>query len=138
MKDTVLIVGQDAHARAIARTLVWARNLRVLSTTDATAACDIICCEGAAVVVLDLTFPDTKGLELLRRLRGRFETRVLPTQPHVIVVADWGESAVERLAVGLGADVFLRKPVAPRDLLACVDRMVPVPVASPGAFAATA
>ena len=102
MKDTVLIVGRDAHARAIARTLLWARNLHVLSTTDPTEACDVICCEGASVVVLDLTFPDTKGLELLRRLRGRFETRVLPAQPRVIVVADWGESAVERLALGLG------------------------------------
>jgi DNA-binding response OmpR family regulator len=124
MKDTVLIVGEDANARAIAETLRWAGNLHALWTTDATEACDIICCEGAAVVVLDLTFPDTKGLELLRRLRGRFETRILPTQPHVIVVADWGESAVERLAVGLGADVFLRKPLAPRELLACIDQMV--------------
>ncbi|HVO26940.1 MAG TPA: response regulator [Candidatus Margulisiibacteriota bacterium] len=124
MKDTALIVGQDANARRIARTLLYARNMNVLSVASPLEACDIICCEGAAVVVLDLTFPDTKGLEVLRRLRGRFETRILPTQPRVIVVADWPESAVERLAVGLGADAFLRKPVAARDLLNVVDRVV--------------
>ena len=122
MKDTVLIVGRDANARTIARTL-RARGLHIRSITDALEACDVICCEGAAVVVLDLTFPDTKGLEVLRRIRGRFETRVLPTQPRVIVMADWTESAVERLAIGLGADVFLPKPVVSRNLLAVVDQL---------------
>jgi len=39
-------------------------------------------------------------------------------------MADWAESAVERLAVGLGADVFLRKPIAPRVLLTIVERLV--------------
>jgi len=123
MKDTVLIVGQDANAWRIARTLLSARSLNVRSVTRPMEACDVICCEGVALVVLDLTFPDTKGLELLRRLRGRFETRVLPAQPRVVVVADWTESAVERLAIGLGADAFLRKPVRPRDLLAVVDQL---------------
>jgi DNA-binding response OmpR family regulator len=138
MKDTVLILGQDAQARLISRTLLRARNLHVLAIADATQACDLICCEGAAVVVLDLTFPDTKGLEVLRRLRGRFETRTLPMQPRVIVVADWAESALERLAVGLGADAFLRKPVAPRDLVAVVDRLGIVANASPDSLAAIA
>ena len=124
MKETILVVGQDANAQIIARTLQRVGGLQVVSVTDALRACDIICCEGATAVVLDLTFPDTKGLEVLRRLRGRFETRILPTQPRVIVVADWAESAVERLAVGLGADAFLRKPVAPRDLVRVVDRVM--------------
>jgi len=137
MKDTVLIVGRDANARAVARTL-RARGLHILSLTDAMEACDVICCEGAAAVVLDLTFPDTNGLEVLRRLRGRFETRILPTQPRVIVMADWTESAVERLAVGLGADAFLRKPVVPRRLIAVLDRLLAAaaPAATPLAASA--
>ena len=135
MKDTVLIVGDDANARLIASTLVGSRNAHVLRITDPTEACDVMCCEGAAVVVLDLTFTGTKGLELLRRLRGRFDTRLLPTQPHVIVVADWVESAVERLAVGLGASAFLRKPVTAHDLLAVFNDLE-VAASAPGtAFA---
>ena len=125
MKDSILIVGDDVNRRSAAATLLHLRGMHVLSATDATAACDILSCEGAAVVVLDLTFPDTKGFEVLRRLRGRFETRVLPTQPRVVVLADWAESAVERLAVGLGADAFVRKPVAPRELLSAIEQFLP-------------
>jgi CheY-like chemotaxis protein len=135
VKDTVLIVGTDVNARTTAETLLRARGLHTLSATDATDACDILSCEGAAVVVLDLTFPDTKGFEVLRRLRGRFETRALPTQPSVVVVADWPESAVERLAVGLGADAFLRKPVAPDEFLSAVERFLPTADEPPIALA---
>src|SRR5258708_6449446 len=83
MTDTVLIIDEDANARIIAETLLRTRGLHVLAATDATQACDIICCEEVAVVVLALTVADTRGLEVLRRLRGRFETRMLPTQPRV-------------------------------------------------------
>lgn len=131
MGDSILIVGGDAGTETFLRT----RGLHVLSAIDAAAACDILSCEGVAVVVLDLTFPDTKGFEILRRLRGRFETRVLPAQPRVVVLADWTESAIERLAVGLGADVFLRKPVALPELLGAMDLVVPTSTAPLTAFA---
>jgi len=124
VKDSILIVGSASGASA-AEPFLRACGTHVLLATDAGAACDILACEGAAVVVLDLTFPDTKGFEILRRLRGRFETRLLPTQPRVVVLADWTESAIEHLAVGLGADVFLRKPVAPRELLDAIAPFLP-------------
>ena len=124
MGETVLIITEDGQARRAAETLLRAAGLAVLLARDAAAACDILTCEGAAIVVLDLTFPQTKGFEVLRRLRGRFETRVPLAQPGVIVLSDWTESAVERLAVGLGADAFLRKPVAARELLATVQQLM--------------
>jgi len=138
VRDSILIVGDHVTRRGDAAALLQLHGMHVLSATDATAACDILCCEGAAVVVLDLTFPDTKGFEVLRRLRGRFETRVLPTQPRVVVLADWPESAIERLAMGLGADAFLRKPVAPREFLGVVERFLPATDAPPAAVAVNA
>jgi CheY-like chemotaxis protein len=124
MTDTVLIVDEDVNARIIAETLLRSRGLHVLAATDAAAACDIMCCEGVAVVVLALALADTRGLEVLRRLRGRFETRTLPTQPRVVVVADWAEPAVERLAVGLGADAVLRRPLSPAEFIHLIERLV--------------
>jgi DNA-binding response OmpR family regulator len=125
VKDSILIVGDHVKGYSAAAILLHIRGMHVLSAPDAASACDILSCEGAAVVVLDLTFPDTKGFEVLRRLRGRFETRVLPTQPRVVVLADWPELAIERLAVGLGADAFLRKPVAVRQLLWAIEPFLP-------------
>jgi len=104
----------------------------VRAVTDPTEGCDILACEGALVVVLDLTFPETRGLDLLRRLHGRFETRLLLTQPSVVVMTDWFESAVEHLAVDLGAVTFLRKPVSPGDFLSAVERLLPATEEHPG------
>lgn len=138
MKDSILIVGDEVNGRSIAQTLRHIRGMHVLSASDATAACDILSCEGAAVVVLDLTFPDTRGFEVLRRLRGRFETRVLPTQPRVVVLADWAESAIERLAVGLGADAFLRKPISAHEFLTAIEQFLPATDDAPAALAVNA
>ena len=124
MKNTVVIVSEDVHTRVIMETLLWTRGLHVLFAKDATEVCDIVCCEGAAVVVLELALPDTHGFEVLRRLRRRFESHTLPTQPAIVVVADWAEPAAERLALRLGADVFLRWPVPTGQFFATIEPLV--------------
>lgn len=122
MTDTILVVSEDVNTRSIEETLVRSRFAHVRSVRDATEACDILCCEGVALVVVDL--PQMKGLEVLRRLCGRWQTQVLPTQPQIVVVADWPEQAIERLALRLGADAFLRKPLRPERFLETIQQLV--------------
>ncbi len=135
MENTILVIDEDANARIIAETLLRARGLHVLAVTDAVEACDILCCEGAAVVVLGL-LPGTRGVEILRRLRGRFATQTFRTEPRIVVMADWAEPAVERLAFALGADAFLRKPLAPGEFLTVVEQLRTAP-RQPGGCAAS-
>jgi DNA-binding NarL/FixJ family response regulator len=49
-----------------------------------------------------------------------------------VVLADWGEPAMERLVLGLGADAFLTKPVRPAQLLSAIERLTAEPSAPPG------
>ena len=68
------------------------------------------------IIVLDVMMPEVDGWELLAQLRQQPET---------------GDTAViictvlpqEALALGLGADAFLQKPVSQEDFLSALDRM---------------
>jgi two-component system phosphate regulon response regulator PhoB len=127
VKDSVLIVDEDVNARIIAETLLQTRGLRVRSVGDGKEAYELVRREGAAVVLLDLALAGMNGLEVIRRLRGRFEALPLPHQPRIIVVSDRAEPEVERFALRLGADAFLHKPVAPARLIGTVENFLALP-----------
>lgn len=137
MKDVVLIIDEDVNARIIAETLLSTRGLRVRAVSNGTEAYDLIRSKGAAVVLLDLSLRSLNGLDFIRRLRGRFESLPLPSQPRIVVVSDHAEPEVERFALRLGADAFLRKPVAPARLIDTVENLLslPHPPASVGSAA---
>ncbi len=126
MKETVLIVDDNANERIIAETLLRARGLRAVAAEDARSASDFLCGEGAAVVVLSLESHAPDGIELLHRLCGRFETRVLPIQPRVMVIIGPNDADLERTCTEAGADALVMRPWAPGHFLAGVERLLTV------------
>ena len=131
MNRKVLIVDDDVNAGIIAETLLRLRGLDVQVACDGAEACEMVERNGAAVVVLDLTLPEMNGFEVLRRLRGRFESLRLRVQPRIVVTSVRREPEVERFALQLGADAFLCKPVDPHRLIRIVEQLVGAP---PSAF----
>ncbi|MGH7732421.1 MAG: response regulator, partial [Gemmatimonadales bacterium] len=65
----------------------------------------------ADLVLLDLQLPDTSGLDVLAALRSR------PSPPAVVVVTAHGSETAAVQALRLGADDYLVKDAALRDLL---------------------
>jgi len=123
VSPTILIVDEDVNAQIIAETLLRLREFGVRVARDGTEACDILRHEDIAVVVLDASVPGMNAFELLRRLRGRFGPLPLATKPRILVVADRQEPEVERFALRLGADAFLRKPLAPAQFIKSVQEL---------------
>jgi CheY-like chemotaxis protein len=132
---TVLIVDADANACIIAETLLRLRGLSVRSMGDGVEACELVQRESPAVVVVDLGLPGMNGFEVLRRLRGRYETLRQRMQPRIVVTSEREDVEVEHFARRLGADAFLRKPVGANELIACVERCLALP--SPDAIGAS-
>jgi CheY-like chemotaxis protein len=60
-----------------------------------------------AVILLDLQLPRVSGLEVLRRIRGAPETRLLP----VVVLTASCEDEDRLRSYSLGANAYIRKPV---------------------------
>jgi CheY-like chemotaxis protein len=121
---TVLIADDDVNAQIIAETLLRLRGFRVRRAADGAEACDIVRREEIAVVVLDLSLPGMNGFELLRRLRGRFGPLPLASEPRVLAVTSRQDPEVERFALRLGADAFLRKPLALPHFIRTVEQLV--------------
>lgn len=82
--------------------------------SDGNAAADFLRHEGGDVVILDINLPGQSGLELLRDMRARGDTR-----PVILLTA---RSETEDRVTGLdaGADDYLVKPFAMDELVARV------------------
>lgn len=110
MRQTALIVEDDPGTRLI------------LGNTLSTAGIDSIFAENGAamwrqlaenpdVIILDLSLPDSDGLELLRQLRQQSEIPVL--------IHSTRSDEIERIiGIEIGADDFLPKPCNLRELVA--------------------
>ena len=73
------------------------------------------------LVLLDMGWPESDGLDLCMRLRS------VRTAAHVPIVAltDFAEETRDVLAFGLGPDAYLTKPFLLEDLLPTVARYCP-------------
>lgn len=124
MRNTILIAERDEDTSTMAAGLLRFGGLRVRSVADGAEAWDSIRRErDLAVVVLDLALPGINGFELLRLLRGRFGPPRLATETRIVVVSRRREPEVEQFALRLGADVFLRKPIALAQLVRAIERL---------------
>ena len=81
------------------------------------------------VVISDVTMPRMDGFELLRRVRSQAATKAVP----VILLTGRGDTEDLVAGLGLGADDYLVKPFALRELVARVRAKIerpPVPASS--------
>ncbi len=110
---TVLLV-EDAQdlARLIVRELETA-GYDVLHAADGVAGLDQHAREQPDLVILDWMLPKLDGLEVLRRLRQAAPTPVL-------MLTARGEETDRVVGLELGADDYLTKPFAMRELIARV------------------
>ena len=92
-----------------------------VETTVHTASLSRIAVGDIDLVLLDLGWPESAGLDWCMRMRG------LPSAARVPVVAltDFPAETRDVLAFGLGPDEFLSKPFVMEDLLAVVARHCP-------------
>ncbi|MGI3186425.1 response regulator transcription factor [Nioella aestuarii] len=71
------------------------------------------------VLVLDVMLPGRSGLDILRDLRGRPETRDLP----VLMLTAKGQSKDRDLALALGANAYLTKPFSNSEMVETLNRV---------------
>jgi two-component system, OmpR family, response regulator len=111
--DHILVVDDDRGLRDLLARYLVDVGLRVSTAADATEARTALATTRIDLVVLDLMLPGEDGLSLCRWLRGRGE-------PHVPVLMLTARAEETDRVVGLemGADDYLTKPFASRELLA--------------------
>ncbi|WP_298212631.1 response regulator [Acidovorax sp.] len=112
-QDHVLIVDDDAGIRELAAQYLGKQGLRVSMAADAREMRTALSSQRIDLIVLDLMLPGTDGMALCRELRSPGAAQI----PIVMLTARSDE--VDRvLGLEMGADDYLTKPFAARELLA--------------------
>ena len=117
--STILIVDDELAIRDMLRMALEIAGYVCLEAENIRDAYQLIVDEQPQLVLLDWMLPGGSGLELLGRLKRDDGTREIP------VIMLTAKSAEDNMIQGLdlGADDYLTKPFAPRELIA-----IPIPL----------
>ena len=117
--ETVLVVEDDPHVRALTKRILEQQGYRVLEARHGPDAIRVWEREGAHVdlVLTDMVMPEGMGgLELARRLRERRATL------KVIYMSGYSPETAGRELSDREREHFIQKPVAPAEMLATLRR----------------
>ncbi len=70
------------------------------------------------IVILDIDLPGIDGLDICRRLKTTDDFG----RPYVIIMTALVDAALESTLLGMGADLFFKKPLSLKDLKASVEK----------------
>jgi DNA-binding response OmpR family regulator len=105
----ILVVDDDEQSRALVRVALERESFSVIEASDGVEALDLIASEAPDLVVLDVNLPSMGGFDVLTRLR------IAHAVPVIMVTGRDGETD-RVLGLELGADDYVVKPFAPREL----------------------
>jgi response regulator RpfG family c-di-GMP phosphodiesterase len=114
----VLLVDDNAALRMLLRTTFEVFDIDVEEADSAAAAGEAIRSFQPDVLVLDVRMPGMDGLEFCRRVKADPANDGLG-----VVLLTGSDGGTQDAADAVGADVFLRKPFSPLELLAAVERL---------------
>jgi two-component system, OmpR family, phosphate regulon response regulator PhoB len=118
--QTVLIVDDEYAIRDMLRMALELANFRCIEAENIQQAYRLIVDERPAILLLDWMLPGGSGLELLNRLKREELTRDMPV---IMLTAKAAEDNVIQ-GLDVGADDYLTKPFAPRELIARVKALL--------------
>jgi len=107
----ILLVEDDANLAAMVADFLLAEGFRVSIEGDGSDAAKRINAEPFEAIVLDINLPGMDGFDVCRAVRRDFNGPI-------IVLTARGDEIDEVVALEVGADDFMSKPVRPRALLA--------------------
>ncbi len=111
----ILVVEDDGEMRNLVARLLREAAFRVSTARDGREMWDVLDSPAGLpdLILLDVMLPGASGLDLLRRLRER-------SRMPVMMLTARGEEMDRVLGLELGADDYVAKPFAPRELVARV------------------
>ena len=111
MEPRVLVVDDDPQMLRAVSNALRAREYAVLTANDGESALDLLAGDEVDLILLDLGLPGLGGHDVIERLRSWSQTPII-----VLSVRDANDEKVA--ALDAGADDYLTKPFATKELLA--------------------
>ncbi len=118
---TVLVIEDDAASRMVLTRILKRAGYQTMEAADGRRGLAVIANHGPDLVVTDLFMPELDGIEVIRAVRRSFpDTTVLTISGN----AQIGKVDYLELALKLGADAVLQKPIRQGQLLDTVSHLL--------------
>jgi two-component system, OmpR family, response regulator len=111
--DHILVVDDDLGLRELLDRYFAGNGYRVTSVANGRQMREVLANHRVDLIVLDLMLPGDDGLTLCRNLRAN-----QPYDIPILMLTARGDEADRIVGLEMGADDYLTKPFAPRELLA--------------------
>jgi len=119
----ILIADDEGRIRLVLRACLEAEGYEVFEAADGLEALDAIIRTAPDLLILDLAMPNLDGLRTVEHLSGLHGQ----LKPRIIILTAWGSGPAMLKTLGLGASMFLEKPVTPQTLLDAVKQVFAEP-----------
>lgn len=127
----ILVVDDDREIRELLAEYLKKNGLRVTVAADGHQMRAALAAGGIDLIVLDLMLPDENGLTLCRNLRARAGTPI-----PILMLTARADETDRIIGLEMGADDYLAKPFAARELLARIRAVLRRVQSAPSAFGA--
>ncbi|MDA1023725.1 MAG: response regulator [Proteobacteria bacterium] len=124
MTNHILIVEDDEMVQKFVALHLENEGFQTSTATTGAGALAILADQAIDLILLDLNLPDGDGLSIAQKVR---ETSTVPI---IILTARKGQDD-RMLGLGLGADEYLTKPIAPEELFLRVRNLLSRAVSAP-------
>jgi two-component system, chemotaxis family, chemotaxis protein CheY len=124
---TVLIADDSKTSQMLVKTtLQRIPNLEFMTADDGLMALEVMKTAHVDLLVTDINMPEMDGIELVRAVRAKTDTKTLP----ILIITAKGEEQARDQGLALGANGYILKPVSGRELMEMATRLLgssPVP-----------
>ncbi|MDX8410805.1 MAG: response regulator [Mariprofundaceae bacterium] len=110
----ILIVDDQAEDLYLLESMLGGGGYETVSAADGAQAMEKLRIEPCDMIISDILMPVMNGFELCRKIKSDARLRRIP---FVCYTATYTDEDDEQLAMNMGADKFIRKPVAPDQFL---------------------
>lgn len=120
MGTRVLVVDDDPNILLMLDSTLESAGMEVTTCRDPNSVEALVEARNFDAAILDISMPEVSGIDLLKSLRGRPETRSLP----VLILSSLATQEDRVLGLRAGASDYLTKPFDPEELVLRIERLV--------------
>jgi CheY-like chemotaxis protein len=118
-RKKILIIDDHSDVRRVLTITLRHLNYESCEAADATAGIKMSRSENPDLILMDLSLPDSSGLETAKRIKEDSKTSHIP----IVACSGWKSDEIVAQAAEAGIIEFLAKPISPEQLVAVIEKL---------------
>jgi CheY-like chemotaxis protein len=118
-RKKILIIDDHSDVRRVLTMTLRHQNYETCEAADGSAGIRMSLAENPDLILMDLSLPDSSGLETAKRIKENPQTSHIP----IVACSGWKSDEIVAQAAEAGIREFLAKPIAPEQLAGVIEKL---------------